>query len=522
MRVGIRQLPGRKYFYIENDMERRNFIKLGTGAAIGGALTACGGGGGHYRPVPTPPPTPEPVRAKLVIGWNKVALAAIRSERSPAPRAARALAIVHTAIYNAWAAYDAKALCTQTGARLRRPAAERTPANQLRALSYAAYAALLDQFPGQQAAFDAHMGALAYNPARASLDLTTPEGIGTVSARTLIAVAHADGANQLGNLGGGAPFADYSAYIARNQPLIVAKALVRNAIAAPAHWQPLTFLDAGGVLRTQNFLLPYWGQLRPFALSNGAEFRPGPPAQPGTAAFADQVSEIVTIQAGLTEQQKVVTDFWCGGTAGDVPAVTWSQFAQAVSARDHYVEENDVKLFFAIANALSDAGIAAWDAKRYYDSARPITAVRWQLCCQVVRGYGPGGPAAGLSQISGALWTPYQLPSNPTLPFPDHVSGHSTFSAASAEVLKRFTGSDAFKHSVSIAASSLLLEPALPAAAVTLRWDTFSAAACEAGVSRVYAGLHFPQADLGGRALGSKVGAVAFEKARRYWDGSAA
>ncbi|UUZ53647.1 hypothetical protein LP419_33975 [Massilia sp. H-1] len=77
-----------------------------------------------------------------------------------------------------------------------------------------------------------------------------------------------------------------------------------------------------------------------------------------------------------------------------------------------------------------------------------------------MRGYGPGGPAAGLSQISGALWTPYQLPSNPTLPFPDHVSGHSTFSAASAEVLKRFTGSDAFKHSVSIAAGSLLLEPA--------------------------------------------------------------
>ncbi|UUZ48049.1 hypothetical protein LP420_34500 [Massilia sp. B-10] len=158
------------------------------------------------------------------------------------------------------------------------------------------------------------MSALAYNPARASLDPTTPEGIGTVSARALIVVAHADGANQLGNLGGGAPFADYSAYIASNQPLIVAKALVRNAIAAPAHWQPLTFLDASGVLRTQTFLLPYWGQLRPFALSNGAEFRPGPPAQPGTAAFADQVNEIVTLQAGLTEQQKVITDFWCGGT----------------------------------------------------------------------------------------------------------------------------------------------------------------------------------------------------------------
>ncbi|UUZ53648.1 hypothetical protein LP419_33980 [Massilia sp. H-1] len=356
MRVGIRQLPGRKYFYIENDMERRNFIKLGTGAAIGGALTACGGGGGHYRPIPTPPPTPEPVRAKLVIGWNRVVLAAIRSERSPAPRAG-ALAIVHTAIYNAWAAYDAKALSTQTGARpAARPPSARQ-ANQLRALSYAAYAALLDQFPGQQAAFDAHMSALAYNPARASLDPTTPEGIGTVSARALIVVAHADGANQLGNLGGGAPFADYSAYIASNQPLIVAKALVRNAIAAPAHWQPLTFLDAMRRLADPDFPAALLGPAAPVRPEQRGRVpaRSARPARHRSLCRPGQRNRHAPgwpDRAAKGHHRFLVRRHHCRMMSC---MVTWSQFAQAVSARDHYIEENDVKLFFAIANALSDA-----------------------------------------------------------------------------------------------------------------------------------------------------------------------
>ena len=521
MRVGIRELPGRKYFTIENDMERRHFIKLGTGAAIGGALTACGGGGHYHRPVPTPPP-PEPVKSKLVIGWNNVLLAALRSARTPGPLAARAAAIVHTAMYNAWAAYDAVALSTQHGAQLRRPAAERTPANQLRALSFAAYAALLDQFPAQQADFDAHMAALAYNPARASLAPTTPEGLGTLAATVLLAAAHADGANQLGDRTGGAVFGDYSGYVARNPAMIVAQSAPRALIPYAGRWQPLTYLDAGGVLRTQSFLLPFWGQVRPFALASGAQFRPGPPVQPGTQAFTDQALEMVRVQAALTETQKVMADFWSGGTVGDTPVAMWSQFAQFVSERDHYVEENDVKLLFALTNAMSDASIAAWDAKRYYDSERPITGVRYALCAQTITAYSIAGPAAGLRQIAGEAWMPYQLPSNPTLPFPDHVSGHSTLSAASAEALKLFTGSDRFGHSVTVAPHAMLLDPALPQAAVTLQWDTFSDAACEAGTSRIYAGQHFPAADSGGRTLGASVGAAVFEKAKRYWEGTAA
>jgi len=248
MRFGIRQLPGRKcLLYIENDMERRNFLKFGTGAAIGGALSACGGGGGgggSPAPLPTPTPT-EPVRTKVAVAWNNVALAALRATRPSPPMAARALAIVHTAMFNAWAAYDAVAQSTSDLGRLRRPAAEHTLPNQIKAFSYAAYAALLDQFPSQKAALDAQMAALAYRPGQASLDFATPEGVGTLAARNLLEIVWEDGSNQLGRMGvTGEPLADYSGYTPRNAPLVVGQPTPHSAIADPNHWQPLTFTNA--------------------------------------------------------------------------------------------------------------------------------------------------------------------------------------------------------------------------------------------------------------------------------------
>jgi len=504
-------------------MERRNFLKFGTGAAIGGALTACGGGGGGGggSPAPAPGPNPlEPVRNKVAIAWNNAALAALRATRPHPPVAARALAIVHTAMFNAWAAYDPVALSTSDLGRLRRPEAEHSLPNQIKAFSYAAYAALLDQFPSQKAAFDAQMGALGYSPGQASLDFTTPEGIGTLSARNLLAIMWEDGSNQLGRQTvSGEPLADYSGYAPRNAPLLVAQPTPRSAIADVNYWQPLTFRDAAGVLVTPSYVLPFWGQVRPFALTSGAQFRPGPPAQFGTQEFIDQARHLIDIQVGLTDEHKAMADYWSGATSGESPTGFWSQFAQFVSERDRYDEAQDIKLLFALANALFDAGIAAWDAKRSYDSVRPISAIRYLMAGQVIRGYGFDGPAGGLRQIAGEAWVPYLLATAPTPAFPDHVSGHSTFSAAAAEVLKLFTGSDTFNHGVTLAPRSLTLDPAVPTNAVTLSWPSFTYAACEAGTSRLYCGIHFHNADVAGRTLGGVVGAVVFNKARCYWMG---
>jgi hypothetical protein len=112
----------------------------------------------------------------VVLKWDEQALAAIRASR-PAPTvAARALAVLHTATYDAWAAYDATAVGTRLGGSLRRPAEERTANYKSKAISYAAYRALLDLFPTRSADITGFMGDLGYDPADASTDPATPPG----------------------------------------------------------------------------------------------------------------------------------------------------------------------------------------------------------------------------------------------------------------------------------------------------------------------------------------------------------
>ena len=99
--------------------------------------------------------------------------------------------------------------------------------------------------------------------------------------------------------------------------------------------------------------------------------------------------------------------------------------------------------------------------------------------------------------------------------------GHSTFSAASAEVLKRFTGSDAFGASVTFRARHGPSRAGVaPKDTTTLSWDTFSAAADEAGISRRLGGIHYLEGDLRARAMGRKIGCVVWQKAQTYIQGN--
>jgi hypothetical protein len=100
------------------------------------------------------------------------------------------------------------------------------------------------------------------------------------------------------------------------------------------------------------------------------------------------------------------------------------------------------------------------------------------------------------------------------------MSGHSTFSAAGAEVLKLFTGSDRFGDSVTFPPGSSVIEPGVtPKEPVTLSWSTFSEAADQAGISRRYGGIHFEMGDLAGRATGRVVAKQAWKESLRYFRG---
>jgi hypothetical protein len=175
-------------------------------------------------------------------------------------------------------------------------------------------------------------------------------------------------------------------------------------------------------------------------------------------------------------------------------------------------------LFFALGNAVMDAGIAVWEAKYYYDYSRPVTGARFFYNDQLISAW--GGPGQGARTMLGQEWHPYQKLNEVTPPFPEYVSGHSGFSAASAEILKSFTGSDVFGVSVTIPAGGSAIEPGLvPSQPVTLYWATFSEAADEAGISRRYGGIHWKQGDLVSREMGRRVGAQVWKVANRYFKG---
>lgn len=455
-------------------------------------------------------PAGSPVNEVLM--WNGTALAAVSAGTLGPPMVARALAIVHTAMYDAWAAYDDVAIGTQLGGALRRPPAERTHANRVEAASFAAYRALVDLYPAQVARFDAQMRTLGFDPSNASLDPATPAGIGNLAAAALLAFRHGDGANQHGTLGPhGTPYSDYTGYAPANTP---------DEVRDPNAWQPLRYVGRDGTsMLSQSYLGAHWHLVRPFALRRASQFRPPPPARFPHRRYLRQAEEVVRLSATLGDREKVIAEYWADGPQTVLPPGHANLFAQYVSLRDGHTFDEDVQLFFILTNAVFDAGIAAWDAKNHYDYVRPVTAIRHLARGRMIRAW--GGPGQGTQLIPGERWRPYQPDWFPTPPFAEYVSGHSAFSAAAAEVLKRFTRSDAFGASITITSGSLGVEPGVPATPVTLAWPTFSAAADEAGLSRRYGGIHFADGDLEGRKLGRAVGAVAWARARAYIEGAA-
>lgn len=458
--------------------------------AIVGFATAAHAGGPGHRPAPAPD--------NAVLRWNGALLQAVRTVRASPVVAARALAIAHTCMYDAWAAYDRHADGTRFGGALRRPKAEHGAANKQTAVSYAAHRALVDLFPVQTAQFDALLRELGLDPTETSNDIRTPAGIGRTACGAVLERRHDDGANQLGDRNGGAPYSDYTGYQPVNDP---------DRLHDPARWQPLRAADG----TAQAFLAPHWRLVEPFALAAPDAFRPRPPAWPTDDEYVRQAEEIRVLSAQLTDRRKVIAEYWADGPATETPPGHWALLASWVSRRDRHGLDEDVVLFFALGNALLDASIAVWDAKVHYDYVRPISAVRHVYAGQTIEAW--AGPYKGTQRIPAEQFRSYLA----TPPFAEYTSGHSAFSAAAATVLRLFTGSPRFGASATIPAGGSGIEPgSTPARPVMLVWKTFDDAADEAALSRRFGGIHFRQGDLESRTIGRAVGRRAFREAMRY------
>ncbi|MEM6752524.1 MAG: vanadium-dependent haloperoxidase [Cyanobacteria bacterium P01_C01_bin.38] len=497
--------------------------------------------------------------------WDSIVQEAVIQTQSEADTligptiASRAYAMMHTAMFDAWSAYDPKAISTQLGDKLQQPKSENTEANKSEAMSFAAYRVLNELFPNQTELFDELMCELGLDPHNTTTDTSTPAGIGNVMAEELLEFRRQDGSNQLGddpNGTLGVPYSDTIGYESENTAEFKASLETWFPELLPVNSLP------GEEASQQEFLTPQWANVTPFGLESGDQFRPEPPEpfllvegqenlqertitlEDGTVLETDksligdvinpefiaQAEELVDISANLTDEQKMIAEFWEDGGGTSFPPGTWMTLGQFVSARDNNSLDEDAQLFFALGNAVFDAGIASWDSKLFYDYIRPIGAIR-ELGNQGLIGEFNeelGGfaidawtPENGTQTILATEFLTYQAPDGPpSPPFPDYTSGHSTFSAAGAEILELFTGSDEFDASVTIEPGESLFEPGrTPSEEITLEWDTFSEAADEAGISRLLGGIHFNDADVNGGIAGEKVGQAVWEQAQFFING---
>ena len=373
--------------------------------------------------------------ADVVTEWNNAALDAIRNGHTPPPIASRSLAILHASIYDA----------VNGIARTHEPylvqSAVPASASREAAASTAAHWALISLFPAAASSFDAlHAAILAAVPD--GPQKTAGIVWGEFVANQILAARANDGWNASVPPPGG---------------------------SGPGVWVPTppAFLP---------YLLPQWGFVMPFAMSSSLQFRPPGPPSLDSQQYAADYNEVKELGAAVgstrTEEQTQIALFWADGAGTETPPGHWNSIAQTIAdARGNTLEEN-ARLFALLNIAMADAAICAWDAKYTFHFWRPVTAI-----------------AFAEPELH---WMSFII----TPPFPDYVSGHSTFSGAAATVLALFYGTEDLAFTIG--------SDFLPG--VYRSFLTCLDAAQEAAVSRLYGGIHFRSANEDGLQAGISIG----------------
>lgn len=427
----------------------------------------------------------------IVTEWNQQ-MAPIAVAKVPPPTSStRFFSMVYGAMYEAWQAYDSTAVGNLVGNALDGTGGTSSESRKEEAVSFAAYALITTLYPDTAESLGAFMASKGYDIESTS----APAELGRTAARLVIESRANDGSNADRN------YIDGSQYVP--QPP-----------TNPTAWQPLDLSEFG--LGIQKPLHPHWARVTPFALQSADQFRLPPPPEFDTPEWHAQIETVITASANLTNEQKVVAEYWRPQVA--TPPHLLMQLVDVVSEKQNYNIDEDVKLYLVAANALMDAGISCWETKFHYDYVRPITAIR-ALGDMEIEAW--AGPNMGTQTIKAKDWKPYQRANDPTPPFPEYGSGHSTFSGAWAEAMKQFTGSDEFGYEVTIDRlefEDIEIEP------VTLRFETFSESAWGpqgSGISRIYGGIHFPPGNENALAAGQQIGAQVNEYAQRLFRGEA-
>jgi hypothetical protein len=386
--------------------------------------------------------------ADVVTTWNYIALDAIRVDATPPPEAARDLAILSASVYDAVNAIDR----TYETYKVWTPPVWGNASEEAAAVT-AAYTVLKNLFP-EQSFQEEFKTSLATIP----MGLEKIEGmlLGSLVSHAILGWRKNDGANAT------------VSYQPTNPPI-------------PGHWQPTPpDYDA--------FLLPQWGNVKPFTMTSGDQFRQPPPPALDSQEYKDSFDytyELGAIDSVMrTAYETETANFWKDGAGTATPPGHFFQIALEVATAQGNTLAENARLFALLGIAEADAGICAWDMKKYYDFWRPSTAIH--------NADNDGNP----DTEADPNWQPLLVDPN----FPSYVSGHSTFGWAAATVLADFFGTD----EVSFSSTS----DGLPG--VIRSFDSFSDAAKENGMSRIYAGVHWDFDDMSGHQAGEELGNYIF------------
>ncbi|MGE0642374.1 MAG: Ig-like domain-containing protein [Nitrospira sp.] len=379
-------------------------------------------------------------QADTVLTWNQVMLDAIQRDATAPPVASRGLAMVSLAMYDAISAIDGT-----PGYYVSLPAQAGTDPDA--AAAAAAHRMLSYLYPGQQATFDAQLAAsLAAIPEGAGK--TNGLTLGQNIANAIIAIRSTDGWND---------FVDHS------------------SSTQPGQWQPTgPMFDVA--------LLPQWADLIPFALTSPEQYRPAGPPALDSVAYTAAYNEVKAMGAATgstrTAEQTEIARFWADGAGTATPPGHWNSIAEQLALQQGNSLSTNARLFAQLNVALADAGITAWNTKYQSNFWRPITAIQ------------QAATDGNASTTADQNWTPLLI----TPPFPEYISGHSTYSGAAAEILTGIFGAN-----VAFSTTS----QGLPG--VTRNFTSFEQAAQEAGKSRIYGGIHFAFSNQDGLMAGKSV-----------------
>jgi hypothetical protein len=280
---------------------------------------------------------------------------------------------------------------------------------------------------------------------------------------------------------------------------------LNNSVADVKKWTAMKF---NGV--TQTYLTPEWGNVTGVLSSDKFNelLTSTQSLYPTDSQLLSELNEVVSVKQSLTDKQKMIAEFWAGGPGTVTPPGIWNIITGSILDTKYSFISEQINAYHYVNSALFQASIMAWKLKRMNMQSRPIQRIRLN---------------------GNSSWVPYQPSTFITPPFPDFVSGHSTFSSAAAGVLKYifqtdfiddlklekevlslisplfYTKSvDARLHNIFIFPSTSSIDSA-PVSGCFIGWNNLSEVAQEAGISRVYGGIHVMSSNYAGLLLGSNI-----------------